>query len=490
MSKSKIPTNPVLIVDDDEDLQRSFAFTLKKHGINNILLCSDSRNVLDMLAEQAVDIILLDLNMPNMSGRELLPLIVQRYPDIPVIVVTGVDEVNTAVKCMQAGAFDYMVKPVEEGTLLAAARRSLEVRDVKRENSLLREHLLSGELRCPEAFASIVTADKTMNALFQYIEAVSTTPQPILINGDTGVGKELVARSIHDVSGRTGRYVPVNIAGLDDNVFSDTLFGHLRGAFTGADKKRDGLIEQASGGTLFLDEIGDLNSLSQVKLLRLLQEREYFPLGSDTPRRTDARIIVATNRDLHKMQKDGTFREDLYYRLRSHLIRVPPLRERMEDLPLLVDFFLSKASESLGKKKPTPPATLFQLLATYPFPGNIRELEAMVFNAVSTHSGGMLDTTPFRRMIEESSREMDLEPLPVAAPEEDDSGNNNISDPMRPLPSLREAEGLLIIEALKRTSGNQTLAAQMLGVTRQTLNRHLKKKKSEDTKDETAAQAD
>jgi DNA-binding NtrC family response regulator len=328
-----------------------------------------------------------------------------------------------------------------------------------------------------------------MNALFQYIEAVSTTPQPILINGDTGVGKELVARSIHDVSGRTGRYVPVNIAGLDDNVFSDTLFGHLRGAFTGADTKRDGLIEQASGGTLFLDEIGDLNSLSQVKLLRLLQEREYFPLGSDTPRRTDARIIVATNRDLHKMQKEGTFREDLYYRLRSHLIRVPPLRERMEDLPLLVDFFLSKASESLGKKKPTPPAALFQLLSTYPFPGNIRELEAMVFNAVSTHSGGMLDTSPFQRMIEESTREMDLEPLPVVVPEEDDLGNSNIADPMRPLPSLREAEGLLIIEALKRTSGNQTLAAQMLGVTRQTLNRHLKKKKSEDGEDEAASQA-
>lgn len=483
MSKTLIPTNPVLIVDDDEDLQRSFAFSLRSHGITNIMQCTDSREVLDLLSQHAIDMILLDLNMPNLSGRELLPLIVQRYPDIPVVVATGVDEVKTAVKCMQAGAFDYMVKPVEEDSLIAAARRGLEVREVKRENSLLREHLLSGELRCPAAFAKIVTADKTMGALFQYIEAVSCTPQPILINGETGSGKELVAKSIHDASGRTGKYVPVNIAGLDDNVFSDTLFGHVRGAFTGADKKRDGLIEQASGGTLFLDEIGDLNSQSQVKLLRLLQEREYFPLGSDTPRRSDARIIVATNRDLQKMQKEGTFREDLYYRLRSHLIRVPPLRERLDDLPLLMDHFLGKVAEALGKKKPTPPAELFQLLSSYCFPGNIRELEAMVYNAVSTHSTGMMSIAPFQRMIEESSKEMDLKPLPPRpAPSEDGmaAANSKILDPMRPLPSLREAEDILILEALKRTSGNQTLAAQMLGVTRQTLNRHLKKKKDDE----------
>ncbi|NIY18432.1 MAG: AAA domain-containing protein, partial [Nitrospinaceae bacterium] len=280
------------------------------------------------------------------------------------------------------------------------------------ENSLLREHLLSSELLHPEAFADIVTADKTMHALFQYIEAVSTTPQPILITGETGAGKELIARSIHDVSKRRGKYVPVNIAGLDDNVFSDTLFGHVRGAFTGADKKRDGLIEQAAGGTLFLDEIGDLNASSQVKLLRLLQEREYFPLGSDTPRRTDARIIVATNRDLQKMQKEGEFREDLYFRLRSHLIRLPPLRERLDDLPLLVDHFLTRAAEGLGRKKPTVTAELFQLLSTYPFPGNVRELEAMIFNAVSTHTSGTLDLASFKQIIAEAAADSDFEPLP------------------------------------------------------------------------------
>ena len=474
MSKSRTQTNPVLIVDDDEDLQRTFAFTLRNHGIRNIMQCTDSSEVLDLLSQHAIGIILLDLNMPKMSGRELLPLIVQRYPDIPVIVATGVDDVKTAVKCMQAGAFDYMVKPVEEEGLIAATRRALEVREVRRENSLLREHILSTELRSPEAFAAIVTADKTMHALFQYIEAVSSTPQPILINGETGVGKDLVARAIHDVSGREGKYVPVNIAGVDDNAFSDTLFGHVRGAFTGADKKREGLIEQASGGTLFLDEIGDLNSSSQVKLLRLLQEREYFPLGSDTPRRTDARIIVATNRDLQKMQKEETFREDLYFRLRSHHIRVPPLRERMEDLPLLVDRFLAKAAEALGKKKPTPPAELFQLLSSYPFPGNIRELEGMVYNGVSTHTGGMLDTLPFKRMIDESATDIELPPM--ATPEQQEE-STPFMDPMRPLPSLREAESILIHEALNRTDGNQTMAAQMLGVTRQTLNRHLKKKK-------------
>ncbi len=475
MPKTTFPTNPVLIVDDDEDLQRSYAVSLRNNGINNLAQCMDSQKVLALLAQQSIDLVLLDLNMPKISGRELLPMIVQRYPDVPVIVVTGVDEVKTAVKCMQAGAFDYMVKPVAEENLIAATRRGLDVREVRRENSLLREHLLSSELLHPEAFADIVTADKTMHALFQYIEAVSTTPQPILITGETGAGKELIARSIHDVSKRRGKYVPVNIAGLDDNVFSDTLFGHVRGAFTGADKKRDGLIEQAAGGTLFLDEIGDLNASSQVKLLRLLQEREYFPLGSDTPRRTDARIIVATNRDLQKMQKEGEFREDLYFRLRSHLIRLPPLRERLDDLPLLVDHFLTRAAEGLGRKKPTVTAELFQLLSTYPFPGNVRELEAMIFNAVSTHTSGTLDLASFKQIIAEAAADSDFEPLPPRGADES-MEDSVLFSPVQPLPTMRQAEDILIDEALKRAEGNQTMAAQLLGITRQTLNRHLKKK--------------
>ncbi len=472
MSASLFPPLPMLLVDDDPEMQRSYAFTLKSHGINNLVQCQDSREVEALLENQTFQIMLLDLNMPHLSGRDLLPRAVQRCPDMPIIVVTGVDEVKTAVICMRDGAFDYMVKPVEESALIAAARRAFEVREVRRENALLKEHLLSAELKRPEAFRPIVTASRQMHAMFQYIEAVSTTPQPILVTGETGVGKELVAQAIHAVSGRTGKFVPVNIAGLDDNVFSDTLFGHVRGAFTGADSVRKGLIEQAAGGTLFLDEIGDLNATSQVKLLRLVQEREYFPLGSDVAKRTDARIIVATNRDLQALQREGTFREDLFFRLRSHLIRVPPLRERIGDLPMLVDHLLEKAAREMEKRKPTPPAELLPLLTAYRFPGNVRELEAMCYNAVSTHRQGMLDLASFRETISQST-DLPLEPLPLPRGADLPSPFS----PMRPLPSLAQAEEMLIEEALRRTDGNQTMAAQLLGITRQTLNRHLKLKK-------------
>ena len=470
MSAPVFPPLPVLLVDDDEEMQSGYAYTLKSHGITNLAQCTDSREVEKMMQATQYQIVFLDLNMPHVSGRDLLPIIVHKHPDVPVIVVTGVDEIKTAVQCMREGAFDYLVKPVDENELIASSRRAFEIREVRRENALLKEHLLSSELKNPEAFSEITTSHKTMRALFQYVEAVSGTPQPILITGETGVGKELVAKAIHHVSARTGKFVPVNIAGLDDNIFSDTLFGHVRGAFTGATDTRKGLIEQAAGGTLFLDEIGDLNSTSQVKLLRLVQEREYFQLGSDTPKRTDSRIIVATNRDLQKDMQAGTFREDLFFRLRSHLVRVPSLRERIEDIPLLIDSFLEQAASSMGKRKPTPPSELYTLLSTYHFPGNIRELEAMCYNAVSIHRSGILELTTFKEVITQYGS-LPL-PDPVATEEDDD---RSPFSPMRPLPTLRQAEDMLIAEALRRTEGNQTMASQLLGITRQTLNRHLKK---------------
>jgi DNA-binding NtrC family response regulator len=472
MSAPVFPPLPVLLVDDDEEMQSSYSYALKSHGITNLQQCTDSSEVEAMLESTQHQIVFLDLNMPNLSGRDLLPILVHKHPDVPVIVVTGVDEVKTAVQCMREGAFDYLVKPIDENELIASARRAFEVREVRRENALLKEHLLSSELKNPSAFAEITTSHKTMRALFQYIEAVSGTPQPILITGETGVGKELVAKAIHNVSERSGKFVPVNIAGLDDNVFSDTLFGHVRGAFTGATETRKGLIEQAAGGTLFLDEIGDLNSTSQVKLLRLVQEREYFQLGSDTPKRTDSRIIVATNRDLQKDMQAGTFREDLFFRLRSHLVRVPALRERIEDIPLLIESFLEHAAESMGKRKPTPPSELFTLLSVYHFPGNIRELEAMCYNAVSTHKSGILELSTFKEVISQDGN------LPLPEPSSTDPSDDlSPFNPMRPLPTLRQAEDMLIAEALRRTEGNQTMASQLLGITRQTLNRHLKKMK-------------
>jgi len=463
MPLSKFPGCPVLLVDDDEDLQRGYAYALRNDGINNLVQCTDARLVAQRLAEEEFEIVLLDLNMPHISGRDLLPMIVQHHPELPVIIITGVDDLQVAVQCMRTGAFDYLVKPIEEDTLLAAAHRAIEVREMRRENVMLKERLLAADLAHPDAFQGIVTKNPTMHALFRYVEAVAGTPQPILITGETGTGKELIARAIHRVSGREGAFVPVNIAGVDDTVFSDTLFGHVRGAYTGAVEPRKGLIEQAAGGTLFLDEIGDLNAASQVKLLRLVQEREYFPLGSDIAKRTDARITVATNRDIDAMKRSGGFRDDLYYRLRSHQVRVPALRERLDDLPLLVDHFLEKAAQGLSKKKPTPPRELFTLLSTYHFPGNVRELEAMFYNAVSTHAAGILGLDTFKEVIR-------TEPAAVKS-----ELSSSPFDPKGPLPTVREAEDLLIEEALRRTEGNQTMAAELLGITRQTLIRHLKK---------------
>jgi DNA-binding NtrC family response regulator len=476
MNKPGFPVHPVLLVDDDKDLLRSYVYALRADGITNVITCNDGADVAGLMKEHEFDAVILDLNMPRMSGRDVLPVIVQRHPELPVIVATGVDEVDTAVRCMRAGAFDYMVKPVKEEHLLAALRRALDVRDVRRENALLTRQLLSTELTQPDVFSELITSNQGMRTMFQYIEAIACTPQPILVTGETGVGKELVARAIHGASGRQGSFVPVNIAGLDDNVFSDTLFGHVKGAFTGALDVRKGLIEKAEGGTLFLDEIGDLNSMSQVKLLRLVQEREYFAMGSDNAKRTNARIVVATNRDLQALQRAGDFREDLYFRLRSHHVTVPPLRERLDDLPLLLDHFLAHSADEMNKKKPTPPPELTVLLSTYAFAGNIRELEAMCYDAVSTHKAGVLSMSTFREAISRETGSLPETPsLPEAA-----LATPDFLSPDQPLPSIREAERLLIEEALRRTDGNQTMASQLLGITRQTLNRHLKAMRSKE----------
>jgi DNA-binding NtrC family response regulator len=316
----------------------------------------------------------------------------------------------------------------------------------------LKAQVLSDKLEHPEAFSEIITNSPAMKSIFQYIEAISLSPQPALITGETGVGKELVARAIHRLSCRTGAFVPVNIAGLDDNVFADTLFGHRKGAFTGADQTRSGLVEQASGGTLFLDEIGDLSLASQVKLLRLSQDGEFFPLGSDVAKRSDARVLVATNQDLEVLQSSGRFRKDLYYRLCAHHIHLPPLRERREDLPLLIDHFLETASQTLGKKKPTPP----------------RELQSMILDAVSSHKSGKLSMQVFKSYIRQKhpTFPIDSKQLP--------SGQTSLLSFSEQLPTFKQAEQSLLSEAMERAKGNQAIAAQMLGITRQALNKRLK----------------
>ena len=307
-----------------------------------------------------------------------------------------------------------------------------------------------------------------MRSIFQYIESISVSPQPILITGETGVGKELVSKAIHRLSQRKGTFVPVNVAGLDDNVFADTLFGHRKGAFTGADQARNGLVEQASGGTLFLDEIGDLSPVSQVKLLRLLQDGEYFPLGSDVGKRSDARVVVATNQNIQALQESGKFRKDLYYRLCCHQIHLPPLRERREDLPVLLDHFIEKASETLGKKKPTPPGELLALLSTYGFPGNVRELQSIILDAVSSHKSGKLSMEGFKSYLRQKQPTLEADPKHLS------QGERFLVSFSEPLPTLKQTEQLLISEAMKRARRNQATAAQLLGITRQALNKRLK----------------
>jgi DNA-binding NtrC family response regulator len=387
MSESAYPHLPIMLVDDEPQALTSLEMTLRSASMNNFICCQDSRDVLPVLARQEIEIMLLDLWMPHLSGEELLRQITADYPDVTVLIITGANDVETAFRCMQEGAFDYIVKPVERSRLISSVRRAIELRELHRENQRLKARLLSGRLSRPEAFSEIVTVSPRMRSIFQYLEAIAPSPRPVLFIGEAGVGKELLARAVHTLSNRRGAFVPGNVAGLDDHAFADTLFGHKKGAFNGALETQAGLLEQAVGGTLFLDEIGDLGPSSQGKLLRLLQDGIYSPLGSDLAKRSDARIVVATNQDLEAARNSGRFRRDLYCRLWRHHLHIPPLREHGEDLPVLLDHFLEKAAGSLGRDKPAPPHGLVELLACYDFPGNVRELEAMVYNAVSQTSG-------------------------------------------------------------------------------------------------------
>lgn len=467
MKEFPMPHAGVLIVDDEPAWLRSVSLTLARAGITNVVTCQDSRDVMGILAKGDTGLVLLDLTMPHLGGEPLLEQIGEQYPEIAIIVVSGMNQVETAVRCMKLGAFDYFVKTVEEDRLVSGVVRAIRMQNLERENRAMSDRLLSGELQNSQAFKTIVTADRTMHAIFTYIEAVAASPHPLLITGESGVGKEQIARVTHRLSGCSGQLIAINVSGLDDTVFSDTLFGHVRGAFTGAEHARRGMIEEADNGTLFLDEIGDLSIPSQVKLLRLLQEGEYFPLGSDRPKRLKARIIVATHRNLAEKEAAGTFRRDLYYRLRTHHVHLPPLRERREDIPLLVDHFLVEASRTLGKKKPTPPQELSQLLNTYHFPGNIRELKSMIYDAVSVHREKILSLETFIKAIGATGTS-----VPIIPPQE-----NSPFSLFKRLPTFSEATEMLVVEALSRANGNQTMAARLLGISQPALSKRLKSRR-------------
>lgn len=454
--------NSIVLIDDEQALTRSLSMVLYSNGYTDVVEYNDSRKALEDLCEHEARLVICDLGMPYVSGMEVLERLTESQPQTPVIIATAVNEVDTAVKCMKCGALDYLVKPIREDALLASIEAVFQLRELKRENDELRQRLTDHSLRHPEAFGKILTNSPKMHSLFEYMEVIAPSTQPVLISGETGTGKELAAQALHELRG-IGDFIAVNVAGLDENTFSDTLFGHIKGSFTGAANARPGLIEKAGSGTLFLDEIGDLSPGAQIKLLRLLQEKEYRPIGSDEPHHTNARFILATLRDLEQMVEEGTFRRDLYYRLRQYHVQLPPLRERQEDLLLLAETFLDIAAADLQIEKPELPANFSSVFGNYSFPGNVRELQSLMNEALSHNKGDILSLEHMQSRLALS-----------ASQEVAQTFSSELLRNLPTLPPLKDIRSLMVEEAMRRSNGNQTLAARLLNVTRQAISKHLK----------------
>lgn len=461
----------IILVDDEPDLLFTTELILERDGFQQIHSINDSRELLPYLEQHAeqVGLIVLDLIMPHLSGKELLSRVIQKHPGLPVIIMTASNDIETAIGCMRSGARDYLLKPVDETRLLASIRDQMEIVRLRDQVHSLEQALSSKRLRNPDAFAHLVISSDTMLHAMQRLEAVADSREPVLILGESGVGKGLVVTALHHLGDRSTPLVSVNVAGLDDTMFSDTLFGHVKGAFSGADSHRSGLVAKAGRGILFLDEIGELSLASQVKLLQLIQERTYLPLGSDNEHPCRARIVCATHVRLQERVQTGAFRADLYYRLRVHQIPIPPLRERREELPEMISHFLHQAAQELNKRTPTPPPELITLLTNHPFPGNLRELRAMCYDAVAHHEKGLLSMAVFKQALD-----VNHVPSPVST--------ETIRDKLiipGPLPTLKEAEDFLLDEALQRAAGNQGIAASMLGISRRALNGRLARQKDQ-----------
>lgn len=453
----------ILIVDDDAGFLESVRRMLITNDCTNVLMLNDSRKVISELSRGGISVVLLDWIMPHVTGAELLDQIVAAYPNIPVIIMTAVTDTETIVKCIRQGAFDYISKPIDENRLLSCLRKAIQVSSYEERIQRLTAYLQGAPLARCEIFSEIITCSPKMQGVLKTIESVAPASSPILITGETGVGKELIARAIHRASNLTGQFIPVNVASLDDEMFCDTLFGHVKGAYTGASDARDGLVSQAAGGTLFFDEIGDMGHESQVKLLRLLQEQEYFRIGSDAVQKCKARIVAASNCNFDEMRAKGKFRQDLYYRVCGYQIHIPSLRERPEDIPLLVRHYVDKLAGELGKKPPIIPQAVLEALQEHLFAGNVRELINMVRRAVTLSTSVGLSVADFPG-------------LPVVS----DNNLRVIKDKFyrfqaafESFPSLEEVERLMVEEALHATDGSRVEAARMLGISRTTLLKKL-----------------
>jgi DNA-binding NtrC family response regulator len=458
----------ILIVDDDIGFMESVRRTLITNNCTNVMMLDDSRKIISELDRGGISVILLDWIMPHVSGAELLQEVISSHPAIPVIIMTAVTDAETIVNCIRQGAFDYITKPLDENRLLSCLNKAVQVSAYEERIQRLTAYLQGAPVARPELFDDIVTNSPKMHGVLKTIETVASTRSPILITGETGVGKELIAHAIHRASNLPGKLVSVNVAGLDDDeIFSDTLYGHVKGAFTGASEAREGLISQAAGGTLFFDEIGDLGQKSQVKLLRLLQEQEYYSIGSDSVKKCTARIVAASNRNFDEMRRNGEFRNDLYFRLCGYHIRVPSLQERPEDIPLMLAHFVKKEARELGKTPPIIPQNVLQALQEYDFTGNVRELINMVKNAVTLSSSRHLSIDDFLGTdigpYHDTLRVIKDKPFRLQAAFE-------------AFPNLEDVERLMVEEALHASNGNKRMAARILGISRTTL---LKKLNSE-----------
>jgi DNA-binding NtrC family response regulator len=438
----------ILVVDDEEKLRRVIELQLMTAGFDVDKAGSAEEGL--KLAERA-DLVLTDLKLPGMDGLELLAAIRRQNMQSPVIVMTAFGTIEVAVEAIKAGAVDFLMKPFSLDHLMAVVQKALEVRALRDENRQLRE-----ELGKRYQFDNIIGRSPLMQEVFATIERVAPTRATVLLAGESGVGKDLIARAIHFHSPRRDRpFVKINCTALPENLMESELFGYEKGAFTGANTTKPGKFEQADTGTVFLDEIGDVPAVIQVKLLRILQEREFERLGSNKTRHIDVRVIAATNQDLRAALEQGTFREDLYYRLNVVPINIAPLRERMQDIPFLAEHFLQKYAAEAGNRIQSITPAAMSKLADYHWPGNVRELENVIERSVVMCTGDRLDVSDIK---------LDYAPRPR-------STANDFSLP--PGMTLDQYEQEIIREALKRADGNKSQAARALGLTRNALRYRL-----------------
>jgi two-component system response regulator AtoC len=442
----------ILIIEDEAKMRRLLELNLGEDGFTT-LSAGDAETGLKLLRDETVDLVLTDLKLPGMGGLEFLQSVKQTNPTIPVVVMTAYGSVETAVDAMKRGASDYVLKPFSLAEMRMVVRKELDVQNLRQENRSLRE-----ALRKRYEHPNVVAQSPKMQEVLATVERVAPTNSTILLGGESGVGKDLIARAIHEKSRRaSGPFIKINSTAIPENLIESELFGYEKGAFTGATTSKPGKFELADKGTIFLDEIGDIPLATQVKLLRVLQEREFERLGGTRLIKVDVRLIAATNRDLRAALEQGTFREDLYYRLNVVPIDIAPLRERKEDIPELVKLFIARFSGDSGKPVTGITPTAMQMLVDYYWPGNIRELQNIIERACALAKGPQLEIS-----------DIHLDALRTKS----SAANDNFLPPGM---TLEQWEDEMIREALRRANNNKSQAARLLGLSRNALRYRLSK---------------